>query len=292
MRSARVRADAPAASYTEIRAPIDGRHCGTAGQSRQYHQAERCSVSRHGPQAADRVRARAGAGAGTPQAQPACIHAAGGCRAQTVLPRSRGAPEPRWSIAKRRPSRSPSKSMTRASVSNPECSPALASSTSAANRLCRSRAPPLSMTRGQASVFVVEGGKAQQRHITVGLTNDGLVEITTGLKGQEQVVVVRPGRPEERQCRARRREPSPHFTALRAQPRFPSASRLRAITMQLVDFATRRRVTIVMCTVAHRAVRLRVAVAPEAEPAARPRPIRPSRCARSSPGPRRSRSRT
>jgi membrane fusion protein, multidrug efflux system len=46
---------------------------------------------------------------------------------------------------------------------------------------------------GQASVFVVEGGKAQQRHITVGLTNDGLVEITTGLKGQEQVVVVGQG---------------------------------------------------------------------------------------------------
>ena len=46
---------------------------------------------------------------------------------------------------------------------------------------------------GQASVFVVENGKAQQRHITVGLTNDGLVEVTTGLKGEEQVVVVGQG---------------------------------------------------------------------------------------------------
>jgi hypothetical protein len=46
---------------------------------------------------------------------------------------------------------------------------------------------------GQASVFVVENGKAQQRRITVGLTNNGLVEITAGLKGQEQVVVVGQG---------------------------------------------------------------------------------------------------
>ena len=43
---------------------------------------------------------------------------------------------------------------------------------------------------GQTSVFVIENGKAQQRRITVGLSSDGLVEITDGLKGQEQVVVV------------------------------------------------------------------------------------------------------
>ena len=46
---------------------------------------------------------------------------------------------------------------------------------------------------GQASVFVVENGKAQQRRITVGLTNNGLVEVTAGLKGQERVVVVGQG---------------------------------------------------------------------------------------------------
>src|SRR4030095_9472602 len=46
---------------------------------------------------------------------------------------------------------------------------------------------------GQASVFVVEGGKAQQRRITVGLTNNGLVEVTAGLEGPEQVVVVGQG---------------------------------------------------------------------------------------------------
>jgi multidrug efflux pump subunit AcrA (membrane-fusion protein) len=42
-------------------------------------------------------------------------------------------------------------------------------------------------------VFIVENGKAQQRRIGVGLTNDGLVEVTDGLKGQEQVVVVGQG---------------------------------------------------------------------------------------------------
>ena len=46
---------------------------------------------------------------------------------------------------------------------------------------------------GQPSVFVVEAGKAQQRRITVGLTNNGLVEVTAGLGGQEQVVVVGQG---------------------------------------------------------------------------------------------------
>ncbi|HEY7379406.1 MAG TPA: efflux RND transporter periplasmic adaptor subunit [Steroidobacteraceae bacterium] len=47
--------------------------------------------------------------------------------------------------------------------------------------------------QGQSTVFIVEDGKAQQRRIRVGLTNDGLVEVTDGLKGQEQVVVVGQG---------------------------------------------------------------------------------------------------
>jgi membrane fusion protein (multidrug efflux system) len=40
------------------------------------------------------------------------------------------------------------------------------------------------------TVFVVEDSKAQQRPIRVGLANAGFVEITAGLKGSEQVVVV------------------------------------------------------------------------------------------------------
>ena len=107
------------------------------------------------------------------------------------------------------------------------------------------------MTEGQASVFVVEDGKAEQRHITVGLTNDGLVEITTGLKGQEQVVVVGQGGLKSGNAVRVVELESPHFTALRAQPRCRRAPAVYgAITMQLVDFATRRRVTIVMCMVA------------------------------------------
>jgi membrane fusion protein (multidrug efflux system) len=40
------------------------------------------------------------------------------------------------------------------------------------------------------TVFVVEDSKAQQRPIRVGLANAGFVEVTDGLKGSEQVVVV------------------------------------------------------------------------------------------------------
>lgn len=46
---------------------------------------------------------------------------------------------------------------------------------------------------GQSTVFVVEGGKAQQRPIQVGLANAGYVEVTAGLKGAEQVVIVGQG---------------------------------------------------------------------------------------------------
>ena len=99
-------------------------------------------------------------------------------------------------------------------------------------------------------MFVVEGGKAQQRHITVGLTNDGLVEVTTGLKGEEQVVVVGQGGLKSGNA-VRVVEPNPHCAAPIARRGFHHAQfRQRATTMQLVDFATRRRVTIVMCMVA------------------------------------------
>jgi len=40
------------------------------------------------------------------------------------------------------------------------------------------------------TVFVVEDNKAQQRPIRVGLANAGFVEVTAGLKGAEQVVIV------------------------------------------------------------------------------------------------------
>jgi len=43
---------------------------------------------------------------------------------------------------------------------------------------------------GEQSVFVVENGKAEQRRVGVGLANDGWVEVTEGLTGTEQVVVV------------------------------------------------------------------------------------------------------
>lgn len=48
-------------------------------------------------------------------------------------------------------------------------------------------------TEGQASVFVVTGGKAEPRRIATGLANGGMIEVTTGLKGDEQVVVVGQG---------------------------------------------------------------------------------------------------
>ena len=46
---------------------------------------------------------------------------------------------------------------------------------------------------GQATVFIVQQGKAEQRPIGVGLSNAGYVEVTSGLQGQEQVVIVGQG---------------------------------------------------------------------------------------------------
>jgi membrane fusion protein (multidrug efflux system) len=43
---------------------------------------------------------------------------------------------------------------------------------------------------GQQSVFVVAGGKAEQRTIKTGLANGGWIEVLDGLKGSEQVVTV------------------------------------------------------------------------------------------------------
>jgi membrane fusion protein (multidrug efflux system) len=43
---------------------------------------------------------------------------------------------------------------------------------------------------GEHSVFVVVDGKAEQRRVDVGLSNDGWVEVTHGLGGDERVVVV------------------------------------------------------------------------------------------------------
>jgi membrane fusion protein (multidrug efflux system) len=46
---------------------------------------------------------------------------------------------------------------------------------------------------GRSTVFIVEGGKAQQRPIEVGLANAGYVEVTSGLMGAEKIVVVGQG---------------------------------------------------------------------------------------------------
>jgi len=46
---------------------------------------------------------------------------------------------------------------------------------------------------GQPSVFVAVKGKAEQRQVTTGLANGGLIEVTAGLKPDEQVVVVGQG---------------------------------------------------------------------------------------------------
>ena len=45
-------------------------------------------------------------------------------------------------------------------------------------------------TDGSANVFVISAGKAEQRPIKTGLSNAGKVEVTEGLTGTEQVVVV------------------------------------------------------------------------------------------------------
>ena len=45
-------------------------------------------------------------------------------------------------------------------------------------------------TDGSANVFVVTAGKAEQRAIKTGLANSGRVEVTEGLQGGEQIVVV------------------------------------------------------------------------------------------------------
>nr|MBP6514605.1 efflux RND transporter periplasmic adaptor subunit [Steroidobacteraceae bacterium] len=46
---------------------------------------------------------------------------------------------------------------------------------------------------GQPSVFVVVKGKAEQRKVTTGLANGGLIEVTAGLTAGEQVIVVGQG---------------------------------------------------------------------------------------------------
>jgi membrane fusion protein (multidrug efflux system) len=46
---------------------------------------------------------------------------------------------------------------------------------------------------GRPTVFIVEAGKAQQKPIQVGLSSAGYVEVTSGLAGAEQVVVVGQG---------------------------------------------------------------------------------------------------
>ncbi|HEU4779460.1 MAG TPA: efflux RND transporter periplasmic adaptor subunit [Steroidobacteraceae bacterium] len=45
-------------------------------------------------------------------------------------------------------------------------------------------------TDGASNVFVVAGGKAEQRAIKTGLSNAGKIQVTDGLTGTEQVVVV------------------------------------------------------------------------------------------------------
>lgn len=45
-------------------------------------------------------------------------------------------------------------------------------------------------TDGSSNVFVVTSGKAEQRAIKTGLSNAGKIEVTEGLTGQEQVVIV------------------------------------------------------------------------------------------------------
>jgi membrane fusion protein, multidrug efflux system len=43
---------------------------------------------------------------------------------------------------------------------------------------------------GEQSVYVVVGGKAEQRRVETGLVNNGWIEVVKGLKGSERVVVV------------------------------------------------------------------------------------------------------
>ena len=45
-------------------------------------------------------------------------------------------------------------------------------------------------TESQPTVFIVENGKAQSRRIATGLTESGRIEVLSGLRGNEQVVVV------------------------------------------------------------------------------------------------------
>ena len=43
---------------------------------------------------------------------------------------------------------------------------------------------------GEQSVYIVVGGKAEQRRVATGLANNGWVEVLSGLKGSERVVVI------------------------------------------------------------------------------------------------------
>ena len=88
-----------------------------------------------------------------------------------------------------------------------------------------------------------------------GLVNDGWVEVTEGLKGDERVVVVgqaglKTGTVVKVVDGA---APAGAATARTRRPSRTSSARRRpgqGKSMQLIDFAIRRRVTVVMCTVA------------------------------------------
>jgi len=107
---------------------------------------------------------------------------------------------------------------------------------------------------GTQSVFVVANGKAEQRPVQTGLANNGWVEITGGLKGDEQVIVVGQGglktgtavKVVDTTATAAVPPPGQGQVTATGEPLAATPGK----TMQLIDFAIRRRVTVIMCTVA------------------------------------------
>ena len=101
---------------------------------------------------------------------------------------------------------------------------------------------------GPPKVFVIKDGKAAERAVKLGLSNGAWIEVTDGLKDGEQVVVV--GQGAVKPGAAVRIVNSPDRPA--ASTRARRRGRLSAASppMKIVEFATRRRVTILMVTVA------------------------------------------
>ncbi len=251
------------------------RGLGAPHQARQHDRAECADLPRHEPRPAGGVRAHPGEG--IPQARAA----AGRRRAWST--RSAASASPASSRASARPwTRRPapsaraSRCRTRRAASSPACSPASTSSTSGARMRCSCRAARSSTRTARCRCSSSTTARPSSARSHTGLANNGWIEVVAGLKGDERVVVVGQAglktgtavKVVDADAPAAGPAACPgegQVTATGARP--PPASGEDHAADRFRDPAARDRDHVHR---GDRAVRARVAVAPQPEPAARP----------------------